>query len=137
GASDFPGYASTLLHYGVWPLIPESLKSWVNQWRTPPEPTAVVSRAFAARTGLSERLSARTRLPRCRSFAQGAVYRVYSGGSLTYPLELDARLTSRFRLEGRHSLLDRRVLVFAFPFPYGQPCGSNLAMFVLRGPIRG
>jgi asparagine synthase (glutamine-hydrolysing) len=137
GASDFPGYASTLLHYGVWPLVPDNLKSLINQWRSPPEPTAVVSRALAARTGLSERLSARLRLPRCRSFAQGAVYRVYSGGFLTYPLELDARWTSRFRLEGRHPLLDRRVLEFAFAIPYSQRCRRNLAKFVLRGAMRG
>lgn len=135
--SPFPGYASTLLRYGVWPLLPDSLKSAINQWRSPLQPNAMVSRAFAARTRLSERLSTRRLLPRCRSFAQQEVYSVYSSGFLAYTLELDARWTSRFRLEGRHPLLDRRVLEFAFAIPYSQRWRDNLAKFVLREAMRG
>ncbi|MGD0291542.1 MAG: asparagine synthase-related protein [Candidatus Binataceae bacterium] len=137
GFSPFPGYASVLLHYGVWPLLPESLKSAINQWRSPRQPNALVSPAFAAKTRLSERLSARLPLPRCRSFAQREVYRVYASGWLQYALEIDARWTAGFRLEGRHPLLDRRVMEFAFAIPYSQRCRGNFGKFALREAMRG
>jgi asparagine synthase (glutamine-hydrolysing) len=75
--------------------------------------------------------------PRCRSFAQQALYRVYSSGHLPYVLEFNGRGTARFRLEGRHPLLDRRVMEFAFAIPYSQVCRGNFAKFVLRGAMRG
>ena len=137
GAPDFPGYTRVLRRYGVSPLLPEGLKSVIRRWRNPPEPNPMVSRAFAARTKLSERLATRPPVPRCRSFAQQAVYRVYASGFFPYVLELNQRGTSRFRLEGRHPLLDRRVMEFAFALPYSQVCRGNFAKFVLRGSMRG
>jgi asparagine synthase (glutamine-hydrolysing) len=132
-----PGYARTLWRYGVWPLLPESLKSVIDQWRSPPQPTATVSRAFAARTRLSERLSTRRQLPRCRSFAQQSVYGVYSSGFLAYALEQTARWEAGFRLEGRQPLLDRRVLEFAFAIPDSQRFRPGVSKFVLRNSMRG
>ncbi|MGB8411338.1 MAG: asparagine synthase-related protein [Candidatus Binatus sp.] len=132
-----PDYVTTLWRYGVLPLLPESLKSAIDQFRSPREPSATVSRAFAARTRLSERLSTRRPLPRCRTFAQRAVYGVYSSGFLPYGLEKEARWTARFRLEGRQPLLDRRVLEFAYAIPDSQRSRPGVNKFVLRNSMRG
>ncbi len=137
GFGPFPGYVKTLLPYGVLPLVPDSLKSVLRQWRNPAEPNAVVSREFAARTRLSERLSTRPSLPRCRSFAQRDVYGVYSSGSLAYALEMIGRWEAGFRVEGRHPFLDRRVMEFAFAIPYSQRCRGNFTKIVLREAMRG
>jgi len=136
GASPFPGYAKGLLSYGVWPLLPDRLRSVIKRFRSPDEP-ALVSRAFAARTRLAERLATRVPIPRCRSFAQRELYRVYSGGFLAYPLEITARWSAGFRLEARHPLLDRRVMEFAFAIPYSQRGRGNLGKFVLREAMCG
>ena len=133
----FSGSASNLWRYGVLPLVPESLKSVIRQWRSPRQSTVLVPRAFAARTKLPDRLSARQPLPRCRSFAQQVVYGVYSSGTREYWREINARWAARFRLEGRHPLLDRRVLEFAFAIPYSQRCRGNVGKFVLRNSMRG
>ena len=132
-----PGYARRLWRYGVWPLLPESLRSAINRRRSPKEPIATVSRAFAARTGLSERLSTRSLLPRCRSFAQQALYAVYSSGCLASALEGDARWTAGFRLEGRQPFLDRRIVEFAYAIPDSQRFRPSVSKFVMRNSMRG
>jgi len=132
-----PGYARTLWRHGVWPLLPESLKSAIDRRRSPPQLTATVSRAFAARTRLSERLSTRRQLPRCRSFAQQAVYGIYSSGFLAYALEMDARWTAGFRMKERQPFLDRRLLEFAFAIPDNQRFRPGVTKFVLRNSMRG
>ena len=137
GFAAFPGYAGALLPYGVLPFVPESLKSAIRQWRNPAQPNAVVSREFAARTRLSERLSTRLSWPRCRTFAQREIYGVYSSGFLAYALEMIGRWEAGFRVEGRHPFLDRRVMEFAFAIPYDQRCRGNLAKIVLREAMRG
>jgi len=133
----FSGSVSNLWRYGVLPLVPENLKSVIRQWRTPHQSTALVPRAFAARTGLSQRISMRWPVPRCRSFAQQALYRIYSYGTRIFWRDIDARWNARFRLEGRHPFLDRRVMEFGFAVPYSQLYRRNTTKFVLREAMRG
>ena len=132
-----PGYARRLWRYAVWPLLPESLRSAIDRRRSPKEPIATVSRAFAARTGLSERLSTRSLLPRCRSFAQQVLYSIYSSGWLASSLEGDARWTAGFRLEGRQPLLDRRIVEFAYAIPDSQRFRPGVSKFVMRNSMLG
>ena len=84
-----------------------------------------------------DRLSARQPWPRCRSFAQQLLYQGYSSGWLSYALEMDARWTAGFRLEGRSPLLDRRILEFAFAIPDNQRFRPGVSKFVLRNSMRG
>ena len=137
GSAASAGYTKSLWRYGIWPLLPDTLKSVIDRWRSPVQPRAMISRAFAARTNLSERLSARWPLPQGRSFAQQAMYAIYSSGWLAYALEMDARWTAGFRLEGRQPLLDRRLIEFLFAIPYSQRCRGRFAKFVLRNSMRG
>lgn len=137
GFAPFPGYRKALTQYGVLPLVPERLKAVLRSLRRPPKIHALVAPAFAARTGLSERLSERLRLPRCRSFTQQVLYRTYSAGWLSYALEIDARWTAGFRLEGRHPFLDRRIVEFAFAIPDSQRSRAGLSKFVMRQSMRG
>jgi asparagine synthase (glutamine-hydrolysing) len=141
GFSPFSGYAKVLAEYGVWPLVrplvPDRLRSSLRRWLNPPKLHPLIVPAFAARAKLSERLSARRPLPRCRSFAQQAVERVYSSGFLAYALEMDARWTAGFRMEARHPLLDRRILEFAFAIPDNQRFRPRVSKFVLRNSMRG
>jgi len=137
GFAPFPGYASTLARYGVLPLIPDRLKSALRPWLRPPEIHPLVAPAFAARTKLLERLSARQRWPRCRSFAQQTLYRTYASGWLANSLEGDARWTAAFRMEGRYPFLDRRILEFAYAIPDAQRFRPGVSKFVLRNSMRG
>ena len=137
GFAPFAGYASTLARYGVLPLVPERLKSALRPWMRPPEIHPLLAPAFAARTNLRERLSTRQSLPRCRSFAQQALYRIYSSGFLASALENDARWTAGFRLEGRYPFLDRRILEFAYAIPDDQRFRPGTSKLVLRNSMRG
>ena len=137
GFAPFPGYRKTLTQYGVLPLVPERLKSAMRALRRPPTVHALVAPAFATKTNLVERLSARPRLQRCRSFAQQALYRSFSAGWLSYVLEIDARWTARYRLEGRHPFLDRRIVELAFAIPDSQRFRPGVSKFVLRNSMRG
>lgn len=137
GYAPFPGYVKGLVRYGILPLVPYRLKSAVRPWLRPPEIHPLVVPAFAAKTRLSERLSTRQVLPRCRSFAQQELYRVYSSGWLAYALEMDARWTAGFRLEGRQPFLDRRMLEFALAIPDNQRFRPGVSKFVLRNSMRG
>jgi asparagine synthase (glutamine-hydrolysing) len=137
GFAPFPGFGYVLVHYGLWPLAPESLKSVIKRWLRPPKLPAPVAPAFAAKTRLLERLSARRSWPRCRSFAQQALYQCYSSDALAYALRGDARWTAHFRLEGRHPFLDRRIMEFAFAIPDEQRCRRDMSKFVLREAMRG
>jgi asparagine synthase (glutamine-hydrolysing) len=132
-----PGYARSLWRYAVRPLLPESLDSAIHRWRNSGAPTATVSRAFAAKTRLSERLYTPSRLPRCRSFVQQALYGVYSSGYLPFSLEAEARWSAGFRLEGRQPLLDRRILEFVFAIPDSQRFRPGVSKFVMRNAMRG
>ena len=76
-------------------------------------------------------------MPRSRSFAQQVLYRCYSSGWLPYALEMDARWTAGFRLEGRNPFLDRRILEFAFAIPDDQRFRPGVSKFVLRQSMRG
>ena len=137
GFAPFPGYARALAQYGVLPLIPDSLKSTIRRRRPPPKVHAIVDPAFAARTRLAERLSWRQKTPRCRTFVQQKMYRCYSAGPLSYALEMDARWTSGFRMEGRNPFLDRRILEFAYAIPDSQRFRPGLSKFVMRNAMRG
>ncbi len=138
GFPPFPGYAKALVWSGVLPLVPYRLKAALRPWlRRPAEPPALVVPAFAARTKLMDRLSARQLWPRCRSFAQRDLLRCYSSGWLPYALEMDARWTAGFRLEGRNPFLDRRILEFAFAIPDNQRFRPGVSKFVLRNSMRG
>ena len=137
GFAPFPGYGHVLAHYGLWPLVPETLKSAIRRWLRPPRLPAPVTSAFAARTGLLERLSARPRLPRCRSFAQLSLYECFSSDVLPYALLDNARWNAHFRSEGRHPFLDRRIMEFAFAIPDDQRFRRDISKFVLRGAMRG
>ena len=137
----FPGYAKVLAEYGVWPLVrplvPDRLKSALRQRLRPPKLHPLVVPAFAARTKLGDRLSARRPLPHSRSFTQQDLFQTYFSGQLPYGLEMDARWTARFRLEARHPFLDRRILEFAFAIPDNQRFRPGVSKFVLRNSMRG
>ena len=137
GFAPFPGYAKTLAQYGVLPLVPNSLKAALRPWLLPPELPAFIAPAFAARTGLLERLSTRQPVAHSRTFAQQKLYRGYSSGWLPYALEMDARWTAGFRMEGRNPFLDRRILEFAYAIPSDQRFRPGVSKFVLRQSMRG
>jgi asparagine synthase (glutamine-hydrolysing) len=137
GFAPFPGYARAFWRYGVLPLAPYRLKAALRPWLfRPPEIHPIVAPAFAAKTGLLDRLSERQDWPRRRSFAQQFLYRVYASGFLAYGLEMDARWTAGFRLEGRNPFLDRRILEFAFAIPDDQRSRPGVSKFVLRNSMR-
>jgi len=137
GFAPFPGYGPVLVRYGLWPLVPETLKYMIRRWLRSPKLPTPVTPAFAAKTKLLERLIARRPLPRCRSFAQQDLYECYSSDRVAYSLLGSARWNAHFRSEGRHPLLDRRVMEFAFAIPDEQRYRHDMSKFVLRQAMRG
>ena len=137
GYAQFPGYLNVLLRYGLWPLAPERIKAFISRWLRPPKLPALTTSAFAARTGLIERLSLRHPLPDCRSFARQSLYRCFSSGALVYGLEQYARWCARFRVEGRHPFLDRRIMEFGFAVPDHVRLRGAVSKFVLREAMAG
>jgi asparagine synthase (glutamine-hydrolysing) len=137
GSGPFPGIGPILVRYGLWPMVPETLKSAIRRWLRPPRLPTPVTHAFAAKTNLMERLCARHPSPRCRSFVQRAVYESYSSDGLAYGLLGNARWNAHFRSEGRHPFLDRRIVEFAMAIPDDQRYRRDVSKFVLREAMRG
>ncbi len=137
GFAPFPGYAKALARWGVLPLMPNGLKTALRPWLRPPELPTFITPEFAARTGLLERLTTRPPVPHCRTVTQQKLYLCYSSGWLPYALEMDARWTAGFRMEGRNPFLDRRILEFAYAIPTDQRFRPGVSKFVLRNSMRG
>ena len=138
GFAPFPGYAKALAQYGVFHSSRTVSRPRIRPWLRPPESIPCVDRpAFAARTGLLERLSTRQSWPPAAASRSRVLYRGYSSGWLPYALEMDARWTAGFRMEGRNPFLDRRILEFALAIPDDQRFRPGVSKFVLRQSMRG
>jgi asparagine synthase (glutamine-hydrolysing) len=127
-----------LLRAGFLPLLPPTFRRAAKlalrrRYRPPPW----VDSEFARRAQLSDRLQkpeVRNRFP---TFAQEDMYRNFASGWACHGYEIESRSESRFRLERRHPLSDRRVIEFAFALPEEQRWREEQPKCVLRTAIRG
>lgn len=131
---------SRLLHYGLWPLLPRSVRSmvkWVlGKEDRQPSPSWIES-GFAAQTRLAERMERREMLPSPLGIAPWDIYVAATNGFVVHAIEMEEREAARYGLEGRHPLLDRRVVEFALALPEEQRCRCNQNKFVLRQVSKG
>src|SRR5438552_1726703 len=131
----FPSLA--LLRLGLFPLLPPAIQR-VVKWavrRTGVPPW--MQRQFAHRARLKERLRNGTSLRRFPTVAQAEIYRAITSGWACQGYELGSRSESRFGLEKRHPLSDRRIVEFALALPEEQRWRGEQPKFILRNAMRG
>jgi asparagine synthase (glutamine-hydrolysing) len=122
---------SRMFKHGVWPLLPYSLHTLVQAIAGKNSAPPWVNTRFAERIRLAERLRSR-RSKSFSSFAQEDLYNDGAGGLMAHNFEMDDRFLSRFGLEHRHPLNDRRIVEFAMALPYDQLCRGDQSKFVVR-----
>ena len=127
-----------LLKVGVLPLLPQIARR-AAKWTLGRsyEPPPWIDAQFARRAQLStrlQRIEARNGFP---TFAQEDMYRNFVSGWACQGYEIDSRSESRFRLERRHPLSDRRVIEFAFSLPEEQRWREKQPKYILRNATRG
>ncbi len=131
---------SRLLHYGLWPLLPQSARSRVRRMlgKENRRPTpGWIERGFAGRTRLAERIETKAMRPSPLGFAPWEIYLAATNGFVVHASEMEEREASWHGLEGRHPLHDRRVVEFALALPEDQRFQCNQNKFVLRQACQG
>ncbi len=125
--------ARPLFHFGLLPLIPESIRSALRRPLIP----EWVDRRWASRTCLSERVRRRDSLPAPASFCQRDLYRTLTDGWSAHGNETGDRALAALQIEQRHPLDDRRIIEFAMAIPEPQRRRGDQRRFILRSAMRG
>jgi asparagine synthase (glutamine-hydrolysing) len=127
-----------LLRVGFFPLLPSMIRRAVrialNRRYKPP---LWIDSEFARRTKLSDRLQGTHTHKKFPTFAQEDMYRAFTDGWACHGYEMGSRSESRFGLERRHPLSDRRVIEFAFALPEEQRWRERQPKCVLRNAVQG
>jgi asparagine synthase (glutamine-hydrolysing) len=134
GTGSWPG---AFLRYGVWPLLPQRTKSGIRcvLRREHDEVPAWIAAAFAKRTKLAERLR---ETPLAGEPFTTIAQREGLSPCIDFPwYSLVDRFASRFGLEYRHPLLDRRVMEFCIALPQRQLRRNGVEKYVLRNAMKG
>jgi asparagine synthase (glutamine-hydrolysing) len=128
----------TLLISGVWPFIPRRARLLARHWLLPDAPHAnPLTREFAHRIGLAERVRVEEPAPKFPNFAQQDIYHTFTAGWLAHPLEMNDRWMAARGLDGRHPFLDRRIFEFALAIPEAQRTRDGVERYVVRNAMRG
>lgn len=101
------------------------------------KPPPWLNAQFARRTKLSDRVQKSEVHKKFPTFAQEDMYRSFTDGWACQGYEMGSRLESRFGLERRHPLSDRRVIEFAFALPEEQRWRGEQPKRILRNSVRG
>ena len=128
----------TLLISGVWPFVPRRMRLLARHLLLPDAPfTNPLTREFAQRIGLADRVRVEEPAPRFPSFAQRDIYHTFTAGWLAHPLEMADRWMAARGLDGRHPFLDRRIFEFALAIPEEQRTRDGVERYVVRNAMRG
>lgn len=123
---------------GMWPFVPKRARLLARHLLMPNAPfTKPLTREFARRIGLAERVRVEEPAPRFPSFAQRDIYRTFTAGWLAHPLEMSDRWMAVRGLDGRYPFLDRRIFEFALAIPEEQRIRDGLDRYVARNAMRG
>jgi asparagine synthase (glutamine-hydrolysing) len=121
----------------VGPLVPRSVRPLARRMaRIDPVPS-VISRRFAARVHLDDRLRLPPLPAGCHSYAQGDILRLIRGGPVLDPLEQEQRLAHEFGADERFPYIDRRIVEFALRLPERLRWRNGQSKVVLRRAVAG
>ena len=126
-----------LLTYGVWPLLPESVRPPIRWALGRPDVPPWIPPAFAKRIGLRDRLHRGDRGSPAASLAQARAFRDATGGTTVHVREIGERQAAWCGLELRHPFYDRRVVEFGLQIPEEQRWRGAVTKFVLREAMTG
>jgi asparagine synthase (glutamine-hydrolysing) len=120
------------LKYMFWPLLPAPLQRIVRRVMRRGEPPDWIDAAFAARTGLRERLARHTIDLPYSSFARYDAWHEGISGSSAFLEETIERSSARIGVEMWHPLMDRRIVEFGLALPSEQQWANGRAKDLLR-----
>ncbi|MGH7247016.1 MAG: asparagine synthase-related protein, partial [Pseudomonadota bacterium] len=134
----FAAPLGTLFMSGVWPLVPRRARLLARNWLRPEAPFSnPLTREFARRIHLADRVRVEESAPKFPSFAQRDIYHTFTAGWLAHPLEMNDRWAAARGLELRCPFLDRRLFEFALAIPEDQRNRSGVERYVVRNAMRG
>ncbi|HKS96501.1 MAG TPA: asparagine synthase (glutamine-hydrolyzing) [Terriglobia bacterium] len=132
---------SSLVGFGLRPLIPEAVRSpvrWLRKRASGQDGyPAWVDHEFAHKTRLGARLRKGVRGQELPTHAQRAVAACFRAGWLSLGTEVIERHGAQFGLESRHPFYDQRVVEFAMAIPEEQRRRRGQTKFVVRQAMRG
>ena len=120
------------LNYGLWPLLPQTARSLAKLVWSPRPALQGIDPAFAARTGLRDRLRRTLGPTAAPTFAQSDLRCQLNGGWHAHRMEMLDRSAARWGLELRHPFHDRRVVELSLALPENQRRRKDRSKFVLR-----
>jgi asparagine synthase (glutamine-hydrolysing) len=128
--------------YGKKFLVPPPVRRWRRRWRSRNQPSNVlpplISEAFAARVGLSERINRYGRDMDLRFDAvRDLQYQLISSDKLASALETTNQLGALLGLEVRHPFMDRRLVEFVLGLPSRLSLHDGWTRYVLRAALDG
>lgn len=131
---------SLLLNHCLRPLVPARLKALlrplIRRLRRSGTPSLLTS-VFQQRATVQARLRQRISVPKWPTRSQQAIYMGLFHGWNAQAMEMNELFYSRFSLECRHPLLDRRLVDFLLAVPEDQRWRGDEAKFVLRQAMVG
>jgi asparagine synthase (glutamine-hydrolysing) len=129
-----PGHSrlGLLLRRTLWPLVPAEPKFLINRLRGIKLMPPFVNQDFLQKFDLERARNAPTREILGLSYSQRSMYQVFNLGMAILYSELNERECAFAGLEGRHPLLDRRVIEYAFAIPEDQRCRPRAIKYVMR-----
>ncbi len=129
---------AAFLRVGIYPLLPgfaQRTVKWLLGRKF--KPPSWIESEFASRSRLSDRVGSAPANRKFPTFAQEDMYRSLIDGWAVQGYELGDRSESRFGLERRHPLSDRRVIEFAFGLPEDQRWHESQPKRLLRNAVSG
>jgi asparagine synthase (glutamine-hydrolysing) len=126
-----------LLRRTLWPMVPAEPKFLINRMRGIKLMPPFVNRDFLRKFDLERARNTPTREIPGLSYSQRSMYQVFNLGMSILYSELNERECAFAGLEGRHPLLDRRLIEYAFAIPEDQRCRPRAIKYVMRQAGRG
>lgn len=137
GNSSLTDILRAALVHGLRPLLPGGLRRTLKGWLRRDGVPVWIDPHFARRINLADRLAAAPPAPRFPSLAQQEIHATLRSGWWPHSLEMEERAASRYGVEERHPLCDRRLVEFALSLPEDQRWRGAEYKFILRRGLRG
>jgi len=125
------------LAFGLQPLMPPTWQRAIRRMRGRDGIPPWIDESFARRISLADRLAVAPPPLRFPTYAQMDICSTLSSGWWPHHSEIEERAASRFGIEERHPLTDRRIVEFALAIPETQRWRGTRTKFVLREAMRG
>jgi asparagine synthase (glutamine-hydrolysing) len=131
--SDFRQKARTFLRHGLWPLLPRSLQSPIQNVFRKQRDYSWLTKELLQSSSLEDRINT---LPfgktEFATFDQEEVFRTGNNAWMAANAEIEDLTSSRLGIEQRHPLWDRRIIEFALAIPGTMRSNPPYEKYILR-----